>query len=247
MITAYIFLAVIITLATGYAVSSANELFHARSFVDSKEAFWIAEAGIQEIMHQINIGTVYNNPSTVDGNFSGGNYSVEISKNGSIYTLTSRGSIFPQGANPSALDRTVRQTVQEGSSWPEAFNYALFGNGGLMTIKENGSITGSIFQYGNVTIKENSSVSEYVYTTGAVTSKPSSVYTQGVLPDPMPTLPVLNTSVYFAPEITQAVQSGINGNQTYNSIDLTGGNIYVNGIICLISVNTALDSLSNFR
>ncbi len=51
LITAYFVITSLITLGTGFAMMSINELNNARRYRDSAEAFWTAEAGINQFVH----------------------------------------------------------------------------------------------------------------------------------------------------------------------------------------------------
>jgi len=231
IVAVYIFLSVLITLGAGLAASTAHELAQTRRHANAKKAFWVAEAGIEAIMQQLKSGTTYEE-ATISSSFlsDDANYTVQISEAEDIYTLTSTGQIAGGEGN---IERKIQQVVEvETAEWPSAFQYALFGNGGSMQVKENGTVTGSIFQYGDVQIKENSTVTEYVYATGNISSKSSSVYEEGALPDPLPTLPTLDTTVYFDPELTEAADNG-GSSLTTSWINLNDGDVYVNGDIQL--------------
>jgi len=234
LVTVYIFLSVLITLGAGVAASTAHELAQTRRHSNAKKAFWVAEAGIEAIMQQLKSGTTYDDEDEISSSFLSGdaNYSVLILKPEAedIYTLTSTGQIEDAQGD---IERKIQQVVEvKAPEWPSAFDYALFGNGGSMQVKENGTVTGSIFQYGDVEIKENSTVTEYVYATGNISSKSSSDFEEGELPDPMPTLPTLDTTVYFDPELTEAEDNG-DSSLTTDSINLNDGDVYVNGDIQL--------------
>jgi len=130
----------------------------------SAKAFWIAEAGLQQVIYQLKNDSGYrSNPTTVSANLGGGSYEVTVSKDASTstYTLTSIGAV-------DVLSRKITQRVVEV---PDAFNYACYispnanlsntTNGvinGNFMVDQNVSgegdwtINGTLTQNGNITI-----------------------------------------------------------------------------------------------
>ena len=115
--------------------------------LSSAQAFFIAEAGVQEVIYKLKNESAYrSDPSVVIGNIGEGSFSVDVSKVDTTYTLTSTGTV-------GVVVRTIEQIVLaegEGDGGypggvPEAFNYAMHAFGNHVKFKNaTGTVNGDV-------------------------------------------------------------------------------------------------------
>ena len=129
--------------------------------IASHKALWVAEAGLQQAIRQLkNDSNFRNDPSSqspLTGSVGDGGYSVTVSKNGSIYTLTSTGTV-------GILKRQISETVAVTSSalasaiHSDAASVDFTGSSGTV----NGNIEAKVHvsNYGSMTI--NGTITEGV-------------------------------------------------------------------------------------
>ena len=112
---------------------------------------------------------------------------------------------------------------------PSAFKYALFGNTGKLAIKKWATVSGDVFNHGDVEVKEEAVIDGLLFSTGEVTGQ--GTYTLGELPEPLPELPVLDTTPYEFKLSEASLQP--ESDLISDSIDLLGETILVNGEVVL--------------
>lgn len=187
-----------------------------------EKAFYIAEAGIKKAVWSLmtpsglgGMGTSWRTTNFLE-NFAGGAYRFSIlDSTAGVITIISTGESDGQ-------TRTIIQNMHS-SSLPAAFNYAMYNNGSL-NLRGSSCVIGDIFANGNISIQKTSNhPSGDTYT--AVGYNVNGV--PGTVPDPVPTMPSLNSS-YYDGQITLA-ESAAAGNQILNNTDLAGGTVYING------------------
>lgn len=192
----------------------------ARALQDSAKAFWLAEAGIQQVAYKLKTDANYrNNPANISGSLGGGTYAVTVVKraNQTIYDTTSVGT-------SGSMSRTITQveTVTVGGWIKQFTDYGAFSSYGGVSLENNSSITGDVYTMGTVATAKNAYVSGIVYANSG-----SGNYTRMPLPSPPLTFPSFDASYYNA-QINTA-KSYPAGNQTYSNISLAGTTLYVNG------------------
>ena len=85
----------------------------------SDEAFYIAEAGMKHVMAKIANDSAFRaSPTQVVENFGSGSFTVDVSKAGNTYTLTSTADI-------GDIQRVLAQSVVYSEA-PEAFKYSFY-------------------------------------------------------------------------------------------------------------------------
>jgi len=238
----------------GFLYMNAVQLKSGGYDVQSSEAFWIAEAGLQKYMFYLKDGTYDStNHPNLNENLGNGNYLVTSSYDGgtSTYVLTSTGSV-------SVISRTITESAVVGNVYPDAFDYALFGNNSnnkTLTLNNSGGasntieIVGDLYYDGNVVVESRASVTgglvyaNSVSGAGTYTAAPGS-------PSPMPTYPVLNTIyndlIAVAPLVSNLTLNGsadlpLGGTTQYyrnltvrNNATITGpGTIVMTGTVTL--------------
>ncbi|MFA5103776.1 MAG: polymer-forming cytoskeletal protein [Candidatus Margulisiibacteriota bacterium] len=187
-----------------------------------EKSFYIAEAGVKKAVWSLMTpsglggkGTSWR-PANFSESFGGGSYSFSILE-GISGTLT----IISTG-EANGYTRTILQKMNS-SSLPAAFNYAIYNNGSL-DLKGSSCVIGGIFANGNVSVQKTDN-----HPSGETFTAPG--YTvngiPGTVPDPVPTMPSLN-STYYDEQIALA-QIAPAGNQILNNMDLGGGTVYVKG------------------
>lgn len=214
------------TLAMMIVISSfifigLSEINMVRRQNNSTRAFYLAEAGLEDAIFKLKNDASYrDDPTALNGSLETGSYSAVVSKNNDIYTIISTGTV-------GNVKRTVREDVTLTPDWPSAFDYAIYGNSGELEIKEGVTITGDVFQNGDVELEAFATITGYLDVTGAIEAGDGATYNSRPLPDPLPTFPALNTA-YYDDQIAIAAGSG-SGDQAYGNLDLGGGTIYVSG------------------
>ena len=94
--------------------------------LSSAQAFFIAEAGVQEVLYKLKNESAYrSDPSTVIGDIGEGDFSVDVSKDDTTYTLTSTGTV-------GEINRDIIQSVVV-SATAGVFNYAVYVGGHIHT------------------------------------------------------------------------------------------------------------------
>lgn len=131
IVTAFLFMVSVQTKGSGYTI-------------DSAKAFWLAEAGIQQVMYRLKNDSAYRaNPVTVSGNLGDGSYSVSVVKNASTYTLTAAGTV-------EGLSRTVGQSIIAVAGGAD-FSDGIYADGNTLNFQgSSGTINGDIRGRGNI-------------------------------------------------------------------------------------------------
>jgi len=224
LLLTFIFMVVlsIITIAFLFMISTQTK---GRGYdIISHKALWLAEAGIQQVLYQLKNDAGYrNSPATVTESLGSGSYSVCVSKDGDIYTLSSTGTV-------DVLSRQIEQTVEVAgeASWDFAEYMLYFGTtAGNYSIGRDSVFSGSIFVKGNLTIDRDSTIDGDVLATGNITLGRDVTVTGDVLPgsEAPATMPALDTATYDAQIATAATYPS--GNRTFSGV-ISGTN-YVNG------------------
>ena len=121
--------------------------------IASHQALWVAEAGLQQVMVQLkndpNFRSDPSSQSPVTGNVGEGNYSVTVSKNNSIYTLTSTGTV---GISKRQISETVAVTSSalRAAIHSDAASVDFSGSSG--TVNGNVEAKVHVSNYGSMTI-----------------------------------------------------------------------------------------------
>ncbi len=120
LITAYFVITSLIALATGFALTSVNELQHAKRYRNSTQAFWLAEAGINQFLHDTTMLDDAN-PKTI----TIGSDTITLSKDDSDPSaryVTATASI-------GGVERQIR--VKFSKLPPDVFDYTLASGGDI--------------------------------------------------------------------------------------------------------------------
>jgi len=128
----------------------SKDVFTVQYLVRSSQAFFLADAGINEAFSQLKAN--FNNTASINKtvNLGGynGSYTVTISSNGDTKIVTSIGTVKD----------AIRKIVAEFSGPPnyEAFNYAIFANRNILNesiIGLNFTINGDVFANNDITLE----------------------------------------------------------------------------------------------
>ena len=207
----------------------------------STKAFYLSEAGLEFAKYEVKTNlTTYKNKAidqttTLSQKSLGeGTYDIDITlvaKNGNTYTF----NISSVGTVGGRTRSTTEKITISMNPWGIFADYALYGGSGTMEIKSGVNVSGSIFMDGDMILKSGVTISDgEVYVTGDLTDQGAN-FTEGTLPNPLPTAPVLDDSYYNA-EILTASTCG----NFIVPADLAGGTVYVQG-----DVSMAVDSVIN--
>jgi len=229
------FIALFAIITASYMSVNVIEMHAMERYENTIKAFYLTESGVQAAIYEIvstfdSAGEVNTytdgTDDTLQDNLGGGTYSVTIPVpqhvSGSpnyTYLLESTGTI-------NNIGRTIQQSVTVTVTSGE-FKFALQSHGGFTQIKENAVINGDVYHDGDMQLKENSMVTGVVYCTGSFEAKEGATPQECTAPSTPEPVPSLNTQPYND-LIAIAAASGLS-DQSYNSINLGGATIYVNG------------------
>ena len=94
LILTFIIMVTLTAITAGFLFMTSSQLRSSAYDVASSKAFWLAEAGIQDVMQKlVNDSDYRNSPTTVTDDLGDGSYSVTVSKADTTYTLSSTGTV----------------------------------------------------------------------------------------------------------------------------------------------------------
>lgn len=185
-----------------------------------EQAFWLAEAGIQDVIYNVkNDSTYRDDPTNITGSLGGGTYSVSVAKRAgeTIYDMTSTGTV---GGASKSLSQTATFTFM---GWTHPFtDYGSFAGSGNINMRNTATIAGDAYTAGSVSTANSSRVTGTVYADSG-----SGNYTRLPLPDPPLSSPTLTTTYYD--KLIATAGTYIKKDMTYETLSLAGGTVYVNG------------------
>lgn len=93
LLLTFIVMIALVTITAGFLYMLSARARSVAYAKNSEKAFWLAEAGLQQVMYRLKNDSVFSdNPTTVTGNLGDGSYSVTVSMDESTYTITSTGT-----------------------------------------------------------------------------------------------------------------------------------------------------------
>lgn len=192
--------------------------------IANAKALWIAEAGLQDAVYRVKNDISYrNSPIQLNGILGDGSYSVDVVKNANMYNLVSTATV-------NNVSRKLTQ-VLDYALWATAFNdYGLWGGSITIDMFHTTLIDGDVYVNGNINLNGNSRINGYAYAQGGITGN-GNYLMPTTIPDPLPTIPSFDTAYYNGKISTASTYPA--GNQTYNSLNLAGGIVYVNGDVTI--------------
>lgn len=147
LIAAIFFLVIATTVILGIAVPISKQVRIASDLVKSRSAFFLAEAGLEDVVYRIKNGFVVSGSEQVNINDSVVGVTVEDVTQGKIITATGDYQSYFRKAK-------VRLVIAEGI----AFNYGVqMGNGGLI-MGNNSEVHGNVFSNGNISAGVNARI-----------------------------------------------------------------------------------------
>lgn len=206
----YIFTTSVVTKSTGFGEVGGK-------------AFWLAEAGVSKAIWNIMTppgqggqGSGWTTAGTTES-LGDGTYTMVVTRSGNTRTITSTGTI-------GNISRSLQVQITVRPKWPNAFDYAIFGdtNGNQLRLRDNVVISGDLYYDGNVQVDAGASVTNGLVYAGTVTG--AGTYTEAPgNPNPIPTYPAFVATTYDA-EITTAVGSATSNLtlSTGQTLNLTG-------------------------
>ena len=268
LLLTFIIMATLIVIVAVFLYMTSTEIRNAGYELADAQALWIADGGIQQAIYKVKSDAVYRtNPTTLSGNLGAGSYSATVTKNGSVYNVTSKGTV---GASKRKISCVVQQTgspftyagfgsssiTMSGAAIIDSYNssigrYGVNGNQGQAgNVGSNGNLSmgGSAYINGNVSLGTGSSFTDphHTYESGTVTNTNSTTLQAVTVPS---SLTGLVSSGAIAPN-NQNVNIGT-GNYKYSNIALNGVdtltinattgpvNIYLTGNSASISVSNS--------
>lgn len=138
LLLTFIIMVTLIAITGAFLYMTSTQLRGSAYDVQSSKAFWIAEAGIQEVIYKLKTDSGYrNSPTDVSGNLGEASetYSVSVSKSDSTYTLTSTGAV-------GDINRKITQSVVVSSA---ALKSAIHADGATLNFDgSNGTVNGNV-------------------------------------------------------------------------------------------------------
>ena len=246
IIIVFIILITSTVMLAGYSFLIVHEMGFSGIEMNEQKALYIAEAGIERLMEYLEGDTDWsdnNGTGVINENFGDGSYSVDLSSGTrTTIVVTSEGTV---GSGPRQVDRKVRQKIRR---LPEAFNYAVFWEGGGTLIVQKGAVVingGDVFTKdtissdspGTIDVTDGGTPSltsgGFVYTTASWTA--GGTYTEATKPNDEPSYPALDTTFYDNLITTAEAQVVGDLIQTGGSYSVSG-TTYVNGVITFSGV-----------
>lgn len=233
IILVFILMTALIVIASSFIFLISGKMRNITYELSSMRALYVAEAGLQKAMwylvtpsSQGGQGTSWRTTGVTES-YSLGQYTFSILDSGvDEAIIASTGEVL-------SATRFISQKVSL-ISFPSAFDYAIFSNS---EINATGSvlITGDIFGNGDTNFGGSAQLVD-----GSVYHPPGYEVDgapDGGVPDPLPTMPSLDTSSYDSEiSIAEGVASG---DVNYTSdIYLNGGTVYVNGDVNISGTGT---------
>jgi len=196
----------------------------------STKAFWLAEAGIQQVASQLKRNLDYRTePVNLSGSLGEGSYSVSV-----VTPVDPRVCVATSTGTVDGISRTITQTLTVRTiGWEAQFTeYAVFAGMGQsnVTLRNNAEIKGDVYVGGTVRTLDSSSVSGTVFAPSG-----SGNYVREPLPVPPVTMPKLTKKWYDG--VMSVAATYPKEDVTYTSIDLTGQILYVNGKVTLTNAS----------
>lgn len=95
LIMTFIIMVTLSAITLGFLFMTSHQLRGSAYDIASAKAFWLAEAGIQDVIQKLTSSSTFrDSPTTpVTGSLGQGTYSVSVTKNDTTYTLTSTGTV----------------------------------------------------------------------------------------------------------------------------------------------------------
>lgn len=221
LILTFIIMITLTAITVGFLNMTSTRLRGSAYDVASSKALWLAEAGLQDVIYRLKNDSGYrNSPTAVNANLGDGSYSVSVSKNGNIYTLTSTGTV-------DALNRKTTQSMVVAEGTPETFSYAQHAGGNINFKNSEGTINGDISAGGQVKNEDNMTINDTI-------TEGSSVVTP---------------SVDFDSYLTIA-DNVVNGNKTFEEGQTYSGIWYVDGKAIIeddVTINGSIIATGNIK
>lgn len=196
------FILLLVIAAASFMLISLSEVKMVKRQNNSTKAFYLAEAGFQDIMNRLETDfSSYRDiisAVTVTENLGAGTYEVEIPPpvhidGSNIYTfdITSKGTV-------DNVSRKIRQIIEvEIDEVWDFEDYVIYISGNIGDIDKESIINGGVYVNGDLTIGKDSYINGDVKTTGDITKEESVVITGDELPNSEPlATPTLDTTYY---------------------------------------------------
>ncbi len=233
LLIVFIFLVGLAALTSSFLFLTSGGIKKVTQDQHSLQALYVAEAGLHKALWYIRtpvdqggLGTSWRTSGTTES-FANGFYTISVSDFSlNEIQVISTGEV-------GSTQRALGVILVLGGGLPPAFNYAIFSDGAL-TLNGNCEINGSTYVDNNLTLKGNITGTNGTATVSpgyTITRRGNINYPEGVPPNPLPTMPVIDTSSYDREINIAAGQTPQNRILTnYNLGDQT---LYVNGTVTI--------------
>lgn len=148
LILSFIVIVVLIILGAALLSRSISEGRLAQHYQDSVRAFWLAEAGINDALNQLRLGTSSGSSSIINSNFGEGGYRVDFSGTSNNLFLTAHGFV-PYGS--ARVERIIQATITKTNSVPPNFySNAIYTSGNVTISGSAYSVEGNVEYAGSI-------------------------------------------------------------------------------------------------
>jgi len=212
---------------SGGNISSVTDL-------QAQQAFYIAQAGMEWYMEQLQNDTDWSSPPAVktDEVFGAGMFSVSYdNEDTDLIDIMATGKVV--GWDGNNVQRIITQQVERSDGGVTFADFVMFfGGGGTTAIDRNQTITGDIFISGDLDIGRNCTINDDVLATGSISvGSGTNIYGSTIENASFPAAqPTLSTTYYDNLISTASLQPS--GNVTYSN-DSVSGTVYVNGNVLI--------------
>ena len=162
----------------------------------ANQAMWLAEAGMQKAIWNLMTpvasggqGTNWTTTGTTES-LGEGSYTMVVTRSGDTRTITSTGTI-------GSITRQLQMQVTVTPNWPDAFDYAIFGdtNNDELDLKDDVVVSGHLYYDGDVEVDEDASVINGLVYADDVSGDGTYTEASGP-PSPVPTYPSFTVTTY---------------------------------------------------
>ena len=147
LILSYMVVAVLTILSSSFIASSFTERNLVQRHVDSIDAFWLAEAGINRALNELRVDNNISGEGIFYESLSPGFYSVDIEILGPLSKIVSHGSVPADG--PVRVERTIEALASRGFP-ADFFDYGIYSAGDITLNGNSFIINGNVLYAGDL-------------------------------------------------------------------------------------------------
>ena len=141
---------------------------------EDKQAIYLAEAGLDQAIRQLNTNSNYAGESNVT--LGDGTYTIVVSGSGSSRTIEATGYV-PNSNDPQATKKLKAEATLDGDN--VEFFYGIQVDGGGMNMSNNSRVNGNLFSNGSISGSNGSTITGDAIVAGGLADEPTLEYPTG--------------------------------------------------------------------